>query len=423
MVSRESRVISSSDFRFTDHVNNMSSLLSNLRQISLTAAMTLMNTSDEKNRAVPYHVNGTVVVSLKGELGNHLSIISQGVLVKLLAKEKHGIHANLVLRHDSGQFRGKYFPTGKKIQRCFPKLRQYNFSEANSPEFDRLQEEQNQQLADNNMIMLTDSQGKGNLLEALSLWKHLLTNQTLNVTTEGPVTAPFFHSTLFAEFADFDKGFDEIRDFLEYDKDECCKTIPDPDESVFVSFHVVLLYSVASWLPKLMMHVLATVVFSKHYRNFHRELRGRWNWAINKGFLELSPNKTANELFGHLKPGDKVVITTRMFKDDNTVDAYVAALKQRGLQVRVISNQTDVEDFCFLMNAKKELVGSTKSTFAKFAAILGDMDRAELYQMKDPKNRKYNPGFVNLTHPVLKKRLFFTTYKSENQSRLEMMQA
>ena len=81
-----------------------------------------------------------------------------------------------------------------------------------------------------------------------------------------------------------------------------------------------------------------------------------------KGFEKLSPNKTAYELFAHLEPSDKVVIMTRF--GGKHVQPYVSALKERGLQVCVIEGQSDTQDFCFLMNAQKELVGPSHLAFS-----------------------------------------------------------
>jgi hypothetical protein len=92
------------------------------------------------------------------------------------------------------------------------------------------------------------------------------------------------------------------------------------------------------------------------------------------GFEELSPNKTAYELFAHLRPGDKIAITTRF--GGKHVEPYVSALNERGLNVRVVDGQSGTEDFCFLMSAQKELVGTSLSTFSRWAAYLGHMKRA-----------------------------------------------
>jgi hypothetical protein len=59
--------------------------------------------------------------------------------------------------------------------------------------------------------------------------------------------------------------------------------------------------------------------------------------------------------------------------------AYVDALTARGLIVRIVTNQTGVQDFCFLQSAQKELVGVAKSTYVRWAAYLGNATRARLY--------------------------------------------
>ena len=67
---------------------------------------------------------------------------------------------------------------------------------------------------------------------------------------------------------------------------------------------------------------------------------------------------------GHLSPGDRVAITTRFHTKD--VQQYVTAMESRGLIVRVISGQSDIEDFCFLLHARKELIGNVVSTYVKW---------------------------------------------------------
>jgi hypothetical protein len=111
----------------------------------------------------------------------------------------------------------------------------------------------------------------------------------------------------------------------------------------------------------------------QHFRNFYTEVK----LALEKGFEELNPNRTANELFGHLQPGDKVAITTRFH--NAVTQAYVQQLQLRGLQVRTITGQSSEQDFCFLTKARKELVGNLVSTFTMFAGILGNAKIARLY--------------------------------------------
>ena len=141
--------------------------------------------------------------------------------------------------------------------------------------------------------------------------------------------------------------------------------------------------------------------------------------AKRKGFEELSPNKTAWELFQHLQEGDKVAITSRRITSDTM--EYATALQQRGFTVRVLSNQSDVADFCFLLKAQKELVGMSRSTYILWAAILGNATKSRLYSIDSP-NTRIALGLgdggkslveFNWTHPNLHSRLFFEVYQSE----------
>jgi hypothetical protein len=136
------------------------------------------------------------------------------------------------------------------------------------------------------------------------------------------------------------------------------------------------------------------------------------------GFEELSPNKTAFELFGNLQAGDKVAITSR-YDTHPSVQPYVDALTRRGIKVRVITGQSGVEDLCFLMHAQKELVGIAESTYATWAAHLGNAQKVRLYSIDSP-SRRINPGFsqrlffhFNWTNPKLRRKVTFELYLAE----------
>ena len=102
--------------------------------------------------------------------------------------------------------------------------------------------------------------------------------------------------------------------------------------------------------------------------------------AHKGGFKEVTANQTAHELLGHLQPGENVGIVTR-FPQADDVQEYVTVLQQeRKFQVRVIQNHTnDIQDFCFMVKAKRGLVGTAKSTFVKWAGYIGpSIERAIL---------------------------------------------
>lgn len=117
-----------------------------------------------------------------------------------------------------------------------------------------------------------------------------------------------------------------------------------------------------------------------------------------------------------------MAITTRF--GGKLVEPYVTALERRGLQVRVVEGQSGTEDFCFLLSAQKELVGTYKSTYVRWAAFLGEAKRANLYELFTPGNKGSNSDYspFNWTHPDLKDRVFHEAFKSEEQEALEARQ-
>jgi hypothetical protein len=159
-------------------------------------------------------------------------------------------------------------------------------------------------------------------------------------------------------------------------------------------------------------HSIFCFSHAQHFRNFHTELPR----AKKLGFEELNPNRTAEELFGHLQPGDKVAITTRF--NNAVAQVYVKQLQQRGLQVRTITGQSSVQDFCFLMKARKELVGSRDSSFTRWAAVLGDAKRARLYILDNSLQQRKGGAarlIVNWTHPYLKSRILYEIYDTQTE--------
>jgi hypothetical protein len=185
----------------------------------------------------------------------------------------------------------------------------------------------------------------------------------------------------------------------------------------------------------------------QHFRNFLAEFPKQ---GAGTGLEELSPNKTAYELFANDNPWPatrstqhhqaagademyttstqtttkqrKIAITTRFGKHPQT-KAYVTALEGRGFQVRLIENQSAVQDFCFLTSAQNELVGSVRSTFLLWAGLLTDPQRTRavrLYSIDSPHTRRKEqrrgiPLFrsYNWTHPTLQNHIYFELYQSE----------
>ena len=132
----------------------------------------------------------------------------------------------------------------------------------------------------------------------------------------------------------------------------------------------------------------------------HKILRG--------GFAELNPDRTANELFHDLQPGDRVAITTRF--NNNLTQEYVRAFEARNVTARVVLDQEAYQDFCFLKRAQRQLAAPAMSTFAIFAGMLANNRSLPVhkYAMRFkgwPK--RYD---INWTHPELRERMKFHLY-------------
>jgi hypothetical protein len=139
-----------------------------------------------------------------------------------------------------------------------------------------------------------------------------------------------------------------------------------------------------------------------------------------KGYEELSPNQTAHELFRHLSPGSKVAITSR--QHNPAAQAYVDVLQERGLKVRIIADQSSVQDFCFLASSQKELGGSAMSTFLVWAAILGNATVNWLYSIDsdDTRRARGDEALIDYgwSNPQLQRRIRFVHFLVGNETNL-----
>ena len=94
--------------------------VSNATTITTTSTNRTMPTSFPLENSTTSRLNGTIVVYLSGEMGNHLLILAKSLIVKRMAKEMYGISAELVLRH---QHHPKWVHGRNSIRGCFPRLR------------------------------------------------------------------------------------------------------------------------------------------------------------------------------------------------------------------------------------------------------------------------------------------------------------
>lgn len=217
------------------------------------------------------------------------------------------------------------------------------------------------------------------------LFTELLTDpKRPRVDPESPLRLPYLFSETLDVFPLIDRYYTQIRGLFQFNGTACCARLPGADDSVF------------------------------HFRNYESEMPERR--AYDMGFAELSPFKVSNELFRDLEPGDRVQITTRIF--NQKARNYAEELAKRGINATVVTDQSTMQDFCFLKRAQKEVVGSARSTFVLWAALLGDARRARLYHVDNMGLRKSHTDFwqrftYNFTHPKLRDRYTFELYRAE----------
>jgi hypothetical protein len=196
-------------------------------------------------------------------------------------------------------------------------------------------------------------------------------------------------------------SFQSLIDITHFNEtsDGCCAKIPGLHDSVF------------------------------HFRNYELELPARR--AYDMGFAELSPTQVATELFANLyndndndnegtSNNHTVQITTRMYnqKACNYAKALMMAAppsEDSHIYATVVTDQSAVQDFCFLMKTQKELAGSARSTFVLWAALLGNTTRARLYHVDNQGLRQRHPDYwerfsYNFTHPRLRDCVTFELY-------------
>jgi hypothetical protein len=282
--------------------------------------------------------NGTIVVQLSGEMGNNLHKLAFGRGLQLMAKNDYNLELHLVLRH---QNQPKWISAKRNLQKCFPSLKQLNFSAGNTKEYDDRRIEQKLWLGGKEAGGLNlKGNDEASMNEVLDQMQSILQSKlapALEKNLRSKIRLPFVVADEMVDWHVLDRFRPELLEWLAFDYDACCpSSLPDPDESVF------------------------------HFRNFVTELQGA---TSRLGFEELPAELTATELFGHLHSGDKVAITTR--SDNDVTQQYVHAMEELGLKVRVIAGNSATEDFCFLAKAKKELVGGQRSSFFTWAAFFG----------------------------------------------------
>jgi hypothetical protein len=335
----------------------------------------------------------TIIIHLSGEMGNQMSKIVYGYSLKWMLQEEHNVSTEILLQH---QALSKWRKAAMNVQRCLPVTQPWAFDAANTDEFEVRKQQQLEWMGGNfeYFHLKNPCEREECILEKVGFIAKNVNNRSGIPTIEDNwnISLPFISSDEYATISYFNnKYYPRIKEFFRFDtdKEECCLDMAEPDESVF------------------------------HIRHFLGEMpkRGKRN-----GYEELSPHKFATELFGSLKPGDKVAFTSRFPKD--FMVNFTSAFESRGIKVRFIEGQSPTQDFCFLLSARKDFAGCATSSYAAWAAYLGNATTARLYSVKssDRIARMGEEAYFlryNWTDPTLKTRVLFEEYNSEEQDEVD----
>jgi hypothetical protein len=83
-----------------------------------------------------------------------------------------------------------------------------------------------------------------------------------------------------------------------------------------------------------------------------------------------------------------------------------------------VNGQSPEEDFCFLLKVEKELVGFAKSSYVRWAGILGNASLERMYSVDSPATRRISQNLtLSYTNPLLS-RIRYETYNSEEMDEL-----
>lgn len=341
----------------------------------------------------------SIVVGLGGEMGNQISMIAHGHSLKWMLAEDYNVSAAVILRH---QPHNKWIRARESMVTCYPNIRYMNFSAGNIPEFDERSHQLSRWLG-NHMVHIFGFHlaiQEVQIRESLEALVQVLSNVTgrPTVPSNATLTLPFIQTSTYAMGGYVnDRYYDRLRDMFQFDFDnpKCCgNERPQANETVM------------------------------HVRGYNGEMSRKFK---KKGFEELSPNKTVDELLGATANRDEPF--TVLSRYDKTAAPYVEALQSNGWKhARFLETENGEHSFCYLIRAQKEMIGYSMSSYSSWGAMLGNASKARLYSLRSPERIVIfgKEGYFfkyNYSTPELKEKMSFESYNSEEQDLEEQHQA
>ena len=310
--------------------------------------------------------NITLIVELRGGLGNHLALLASALITQTIAQTTYpNIHIQIIGQH---QNHPKWKRAQQDIRWCFPKLRDLVLDGGihDVAEFVPLQHSQNAWMKrrhfttqQQELFVNPREEGLAFLHQQLLLLPErplsLIHNDTM---TSRRYSFPYLLTNDFNNI--WEEGlknqlyYENIRRWLQFDTTSaaCCgvATIPPIDRTNEVVYH---------------------------HRNFMLEMNER---AIGNHYTEANP-ETVAFMFGNATKYNRdntfITITSRYKKG---LEPYIASLQNTtGIDIHVSVNRTGVQDFCYLLTTPREIVGKYHSTFSRWAAFLGTATTNRFY--------------------------------------------
>lgn len=303
----------------------------------------------------------TLILQLRGEFGNNLQLLVRAYIFKWWFEDKYpDIEIDILGQHRQDR---KWNQSRQMFQQCLVNLYDFEFEGGIWDEqFHQIHNAQKELLGKEQVKLHLwyhdDSIGCSNdeecrlqgvlfLVQTLAAMPDTLS--TAPLTNRGRYSLPFFTMNAEASSLTFksllslsDTEITKVRELLTYNysSSDCCLSSPDPDETVF------------------------------HLRNFVTEQINLMDKRGGADFHEITPDQIV--AFLNLKAGDKLAILGRNI-DSPYAQKFVHAFDGTGVQVRTIQDQSPLQDFCFMLQTKKELIAPIKSTFSTSAGMIANI--------------------------------------------------
>ena len=299
-----------------------------------------------------------VVVRLQGELGNNLCKISYGKALQLLLRDRHGMsNTRLALRPQRDNRKAQF--VNQLLRMCFEWTQQIDFNETYSGYLPRKIREAKKIGALNfdGDIAHRPKDLLKQLDDAVQTWR---TNQSAPriLWADGYLNPP--NSFMLHHYQQ------ELMETTFALSPSCCggaTEMPYDDEIVF------------------------------HLRSFVQEILP--HKARHSHWHEANPKTMSTKILSNLtvNKGERVALvgppTANRFKAlaaqgrKHAMAEHDEELQKHGVRTRVISSNNVLDDFCFLVNTKKQLIGARQSTFVTWASYIGNANQTQPYAIGD----------------------------------------